>query len=159
MITMKKIIVALFILSGLPAFAQDTFRHGGSAEDVKILQELNEQHAKAFATANSGILNDRILADDFILIDSDGGIYRKQTVVERVAASRAAAANIISHHVENVVIRFVSSDVAMVHARAKFKMKDGTETGGTQYNDIYARRNGQWVCVSGNNAAVAPTAK
>jgi hypothetical protein len=155
----KNIVVPFLFFCVTAGFSQDGLQYGGSAEDAKALNELNEQHAKAFATGDSRILSDKILADDYILISNSGKIYRKGEVVNQVASSKTSAQSIASHSVENVKIRFVSPDVAMVYARVKFKLKNGTIASETQYNDIYAKRNGVWVCVSGNNTSVGPSSK
>jgi Domain of unknown function (DUF4440) len=157
---MKKIIIVVlaFFSAGI-VFSQDADKYGATPVDIKALQELNEQHANAFATGNSAILNDKILADDFILISNNGKVYRKPEVIQQVVDSKASVQNIVSHTLENVIIRFVAPGVSMVHARIKFKMKDGTITNGVQYNDIYAMRNGRWICVSGNNTPVAAPLK
>jgi Domain of unknown function (DUF4440) len=153
---MKSVIFALsLILSSTICQGQNTFPYGGSPDDQKTLRDLNNQHAAAFANGDRAILQNKILAEDFMLIASNGQLQKKQEVLYEVDASAALTKNIASHALENVIIRFVAPDVAMVHARIKFTMKDGTVTPGIQYNDIYAKRSGQWVCVSGNNSPVA----
>lgn len=153
---MKTVILVLsLILCSTICHGQNAFAHGGSPDDLKTLRELNNQHAAAFANGDRAILQNKILAEDFMLIASNGNLQGKEEILDDVDASMAYTQNIFSHALENVIIRFVAPDVAMVHARITFTMRDGTITTGIQYNDIYAKRNGQWVCVSGNNSPVA----
>lgn len=141
------------MLSGMVT-AQAQNQIAGSPEDIKTLHQLNKEHANAFATGNSEVLANKILSEDFILIATDGNIYRKKEVIQQVVNSKSEVKNIASHELEDVIVRFVASDVAMVHAVVKFKYKDGKNSSAVRYNDIYAKRNGKWECVSGNNSPV-----
>jgi hypothetical protein len=55
-----------------------------------------------------------------------------------------------TYSIENLNICFVASDVAMIRAVAVIKLKNGKKSA-LQYNDIYVNREGNWVCVSGND--------
>lgn len=147
-----KTILFLLIFSATTVFGQSLTV--GSEADFEIIKNLNLEHAKAFATANSEVLDKHILADDFILIGTDGQLYNKTQVVSDVVKSKSSVKNIASHQVENVIIRFVTDDVAMVHARVRFNKADGSIIDQVQYNDIYAKKRGKWTCVSGNNSLV-----
>ena len=123
----------------------------GSEEDKRILTEINARHAEAFATSKSELL-ENILAEDFILLQANGLLYKKDEVLEQVKASaKSNPQNKCS--IENLFIRFVAPAVAMVHAAFVSTAKDGTRSG-IQYNDIYVKRNNNWVCVSGNNTSI-----
>lgn len=123
----------------------------GTDKDKKELKELNDKRAEAFAHSKSELL-ENILSDDFTLLAGNGLLYKKKEVLEQVKA--AAKTNITDHYnIENMFIRFVAPDVAMVHAAMVITRKDGTQSG-TQYNDIYVKRENNWVCVSGNNTPI-----
>lgn len=126
--------------------------HPGTEADRDELKQLNAKHAEAFARSKSELLKD-VLADDYTLLESNGMLYKKTEVLEQVKTS-AKGNTIENFKIENLVIRFVAADVAMIHAAIVMELKGGTARG-TQYNDIYVKRGGKWVCVAGNNASIA----
>lgn len=123
----------------------------GSEEDKKKLTEINARHAEAFATSKSELL-ENILAEDFILLQTDGLLYKRNDVLEQVKVSAKSNPQ-NKYSIQNLFIRFVSPAVAVVHAAFVSTAKDGSQSG-TQYNDIYVKRNNTWVCVSGNNTSI-----
>lgn len=125
--------------------------HKGSENEIKILEELNTQHAKAFFESKPEILTS-ILADDYILLSENGSLYSKSEVLNQLKSTPKSSV-LASYSIENLQIRFVSTDIAMIHAAAISHLKNGTMRG-VQYNDIYINRNGKWLCVSGNNTPI-----
>lgn len=125
--------------------------HPGTEEDKDVLKQLNARHAEAFARSKSELLKD-VLADDYTLLESNGMLYKKHEVLEQVRSSAKGNA-IENYKIENLTIRFVAPEVAMIHAAIVMEIKGGGARG-TQYNDIYVKRGGKWVCVSGNNVSI-----
>jgi hypothetical protein len=125
--------------------------HSGSENDKSILTELNAKHAEAFQQSKSELL-ENILADDFILLSSNGRLYKKKEVLTQIKTQRKNN-SVDAYSIENLNIRFVASDVAMIHAAIVTRLKDGKTTA-IQCNDIYAKRGDRWVCVSGNNTPI-----
>jgi uncharacterized protein (TIGR02246 family) len=123
----------------------------GTPTDKKLLIELNNKHAEGFGNSRGELLED-ILSEDFILLNSDGRLYRKREIIDAVK-SRAATKVVQSYKIENVAIRFVAPDVALIHAAMVTELANGKKAA-TQYNDIYVKRDNKWVCVSGNNTPV-----
>lgn len=123
----------------------------GTENDKNILKELNAKYAEAFARSKSEMV-ENILAEDFTLQASNGQLYKKQDMFDQIR-NQAKNNNIDTYSIENLGIRFVASDIAMIYAIFVAKQKDGKSTA-TQYNDIYVKRQGNWVCVSGNNTPV-----
>lgn len=124
----------------------------GTDQDKKELKELNDRHAEAFARSKSELL-ENILADDFTLLAGNGLQYKKEDLLGQVKAS-VKNNSIDRYGIENMFIRFVATDVAMIHAAIVFTSKDGSKSG-TQYNDIYVKRDNRWICVSGNNTPIS----
>jgi hypothetical protein len=135
--------------SKTPELVKLTSYKTGSENDIQTLDRLNQTHAEAFMKSKPELLRD-VLADDFILLSSNGQLYDKEQILKRLAATNNA---INSYKIENQQIRFVASEVAMIHAVMIANNKDGSTTG-VQYNDIYVKREGNWVCVSGNNTPI-----
>jgi hypothetical protein len=121
----------------------------GSEKDIRTLENLNQKHAEAFMKSKPELLKD-ILADDFILLSSNGQLYEKEKVLKSLTGK---SNEIESYKIENQQIRFVADDVAMIHAAMIVTHKNGSQTG-VQYNDIYVKRGENWVCVSGNNTII-----
>jgi hypothetical protein len=123
----------------------------GSETDHKKLTEINKIHAEAFMNSKPELL-ENILAEDFILLSSNGQLYEKPAILNMLKSSTPNS-NLASYSIENLQIRFVANDIAMVHAALIEKLKDGSMKG-TQYNDVYIKRGENWVCVSGNNTPI-----
>jgi hypothetical protein len=121
----------------------------GTEKDIQTLESLNKKHAEAFLKFKPALLKD-ILADDFILLSSNGQLYEKEKALKQL---NDANNRIESYKIENKQIRFVANDVAMIHAAIIANNKDGSTTG-VQYNDVYVKRGEAWVCVSGNNTLI-----
>lgn len=144
------------VFTKVPPPPQLISHHPGTEQDRIALTELNARHAEAFARSKSELLEE-ILAEDFTLLESNGLLRKKQEVIEEVTG-QIKNNTIGTYSIENLTIRFVAPDVAMVHAAMIMKSKDG-RTRGTQYNDIYVKRKSKWVCVSGNNVPIGSPAK
>jgi hypothetical protein len=121
------------------------------ASDRSILTELNAQHAEAFLKCKPEQVRD-ILADDFILLASNGLLSNKTEVLQQIERNKSGN-TIASYQIENLVIRLIAPEVAMVQAAVISTRRDG-RTWGVQYNDIYVKRENRWLCVSGNNTPI-----
>lgn len=135
----------------MPAPTQFISFYAGTESDKKILTELNAKHAEAFARSKTELV-ENILAEDFTLQAANGQLYKKREVLEQIR-NQAKHNNIDTYRIENLGIRFVAAEIAMIYAVFVAKRKDGITTA-TQYNDIYVKREGTWVCVSGNNTPI-----
>ena len=83
-----------------------------------------------------------LLADDFLCSLPDGSIIDRGAFLEQ-AARPPTVTNLV---VDDVNVRLLG-DVAIVHARTKFNLPDGTPGSG-RYTDVWARRSGRWVAVA-----------
>jgi ketosteroid isomerase-like protein len=137
-------------LKKIPEYIQLMSYTDGSAKDEQILKTLNGKHAEAFAKSDATLLKP-ILADDFVLLSENGLLYSKEEVLKQLQASTDNS--IATYYIENYTIRFVASDLAIIHGAFIANTKGGKKTG-TQYNDIYVKRDDSWLCVSGNNTPI-----
>jgi hypothetical protein len=137
-------------LTKVPAPVELISHHAGTVADIATLTELNEQHADAFVRSRPDQA-EKILAEDYILLETNGLLYTKQQVIERIG--EGGDHGLAAYTIENTTIQFAAMDVALVRALAVFKWKDG-KASGVQYTDVYVKRNGGWVCVSGNNTPI-----
>ena len=86
---------------------------------------------------------DEILAPDFYCSHPDG------TLVDRAAFLKQTAkpVTIANLTADDVLIRMIGDDVAIIHARTAFTRPDGS-AGGGRYTDVWAKQNGCWLAVS-----------
>jgi hypothetical protein len=139
------------VFTKLPEPTRFISYHEGKEADKNVLKELNARLAEALLRSKRE-LAENILADDFTLLASNGLLYKKREVLEQIR-NTAKSNSTDTYSIENLSIRFVAHDVAMIHAAIVTRFKDGT-VAGTQYNDIYVKREDRWVCVSANNTPI-----
>ena len=85
---------------------------------------------------------DEILAEDFLCSHPDGSLVDRATFLAQ-AARPVAIRNLAA---EDVVVRLLG-DLAIIHAATRYLKPDGVEGRG-RYTDVWARRDGCWLCVS-----------
>jgi ketosteroid isomerase-like protein len=109
--------------------------------DESILRHLNEQYIRAFMESDVEWYR-KYLADDFMVIESDGSVLDKPAFLIQTAKGPDVAA----YKLAKVDVRFYG-EVALVQATGIFTRKDGT-TGTSRYTDIYFRKGKDWRVVS-----------
>jgi ketosteroid isomerase-like protein len=109
--------------------------------DLEILAALNRDY---IASVQNGDVRrfDEILAEDFLCSNPDGSLVdRKQFL-----AQTARPVTISGLTIDDVRIRLLG-DVAIIHARTRYKTADGAQRNG-RYTDVWAKRGGTWLAVS-----------
>jgi ketosteroid isomerase-like protein len=110
-------------------------------ETLQELARLNDDYIRSVQQGDV-IRFSEILADDFLCSQPDGTLIDRARFLENTARP-VAIANLRS---EDVRIR-VMDDVAIIHAKTRFRAADGREASG-RYTDVWARRDGRWLAVS-----------
>ena len=105
------------------------------------IRRLNEQYVAA-ALAGDVEWYRKILAPEFVCIDSDGSVLDKAAFL----AMTAKEPELATYHLDEVDVRFYG-DVALVRATGSWVARNGTP-GVSRYLDIYVRREGDWTVVS-----------
>src|SRR5262245_18614462 len=108
---------------------------------MQELGELNEGYVRAGETADVRWYDEH-LAPDYLSSNVDGGILDKQGFLERIGRRGPAS----GYRAVDVQIRILG-EVALIHAGFRFD-KPGGGAGHGRYTDIWARREGRWLCVS-----------
>jgi len=113
--------------------------------DHAALLQLNRDYIDS--VQNSDVARfDEILAGDFLCSHPDGSLVDRATFLAQTARP-VAIRNLTA---EDVNIRLMG-DFAIIHAATRYLKPDGTEGRG-RYTDVWARRNGRWLCVSAHVA-------
>ena len=109
--------------------------------DLDALAALNDDYIRAVQQGDVARF-EAILAEDFLCSNPDG------TLVDRTGflAQTARPVTISGLRTEDVQIRILG-DVAIIHARTRYRSAAGEERAG-RYTDVWARRGGRWLAVS-----------
>jgi ketosteroid isomerase-like protein len=119
-------------------------RHEKS-EIHKEIEALEQQWQQATVSNNIGEMN-RLLADDYVGISSNGMVENKQ---QALAQRSAGTVRITRLELTDTRVR-VYGDTAVVTSQAQLEGTNGTSdiSGQYRYTRVYNRRLGQWKIVS-----------
>jgi ketosteroid isomerase-like protein len=109
--------------------------------DTDTLQQLNRNYVRSAETSDVRWFDEN-LAEDFLASNPDGSIIDRTAFLTRVARPYPGS----NFEAVDVRIRFFG-ELALIHSGFKYKRPDG-QMGSGRYTDIYARRQGRWLCVS-----------
>jgi ketosteroid isomerase-like protein len=111
------------------------------ANDVDILRKLNHGYINSVQTSDVRWFDEN-LANDFLNSNPDGSIVDRAGFVAQIARP----VTIRNLEAQDVRIRLIG-EVAIIHARTTYTKPDGQAAIG-RYTDIWARRQGRWLCVA-----------
>ena len=109
--------------------------------DADMLRQLNQDFVRSVEFSDVRRF-DEILANDFLNSNPDGSLVDRAGFLDQIARP-AMVSNLEAHDVR---IRILC-DIAIIHARTTYRKPDGG-IGAGRYTDVWARRQGQWLCVS-----------
>jgi len=109
-------------------------------DDLEILRGLNRNYVRAAAEPDLGWYAEN-LAEDYRATNPDGTFVDKAGFLARFKSGGPRK----DYEAVDVNIRILG-DVALIHAGFEDRRPDGT-IGKGRYTDIYARREGRWLCV------------
>lgn len=109
--------------------------------DITVLRELNRDYVRAVQESDVAWF-EKHLADDFLNSNPDCSLAERAGFLTQIAKT-AGIADLREH---DVFIRLFG-DVAVVHARTSYTKADG-RAGAGRYTDVWARRQGRWLCVA-----------
>jgi ketosteroid isomerase-like protein len=119
------------------ALEQDSAR----AKDLEILEELNRNYVRSAEQSDVRWYSEN-LAEDFLSSSVDGSIIDRTAFLTRIARPYPGS----DLEAVDVRIRFFG-ELALIHAGFKYQKPDG-QMGSGRDTDVYARREGRWLCVS-----------
>lgn len=109
--------------------------------DLDTLRRLNQNFVRSVEESDVSYFEEA-LAEDFLNSNPDGSLVDRAGFLEQIARP-AMVANLEAHDVR---VR-IMGDIAIIHARTTFDRPDG-RSGVGRYTDVWARREGRWLCVS-----------
>jgi ketosteroid isomerase-like protein len=109
--------------------------------DLETLTRLNADYISSVQNSDTRRFGE-ILSDDFLNTNPDGSLVDKAGFLKQIAPA-AKISNLACHDVN---IR-VMGDFAIIHARTSYALPDG-RPGNGRYTDIWAKRDGRWLCVA-----------
>jgi ketosteroid isomerase-like protein len=108
---------------------------------VATLEALNRGYLLAGEKADV-VWYSAQLAEDYMATNPDGSLVDKAGFLAQFKKPSAST----NFRTPDVHIQLVG-DVALIHCRFEDTKPDG-QTGAGRYTDIWARRDGRWLCVS-----------
>jgi ketosteroid isomerase-like protein len=111
------------------------------ALDLETLQQLNRNYVRSAETSDVRWYEEN-LAEDFLSSNADGSLVDRAGFLARMARPYAGT------NLEAVDVRIrMIGEIAIIHAGFRDKKPDG-RAGAGRYTDIWARRQGRWLCVA-----------
>ena len=115
--------------------------HTATGSEVEALRDLNGQYIHSVVHSDVARFTE-ILAHDFLCTNPDGSLVDKSQFLKQTAVP----VSFTDFDVDDLRIR-VLGDVAIIHGRTRFALKDGRRGRG-QYTDVWEKRQGRWLAVS-----------
>lgn len=109
--------------------------------DKGTLERLNQEYVDAFMNADVEWYREH-LADDFVVIESDGSVRNK----DQFLLNAAKGPDVDDYALQEVDVR-IYRDVALVQAAGSWTGKNGSK-GMSRYIDVYVRTGAGWKAVS-----------
>ena len=112
-----------------------------NAQDLATLAELNRHYVRSAEESDVRWYADN-LAEDYLATNPDGSFVDRAGFLARMAKPHP------NKDLEALDVRIrILGEVALIHAGFRDRRPDGT-IGKGRYTDIWARRDGRWLCVA-----------
>jgi len=112
-----------------------------NADDLATLLELNRNYVRSAEQSDVRWYADN-LADDYLSTNPDGSFVDRAGFLARMTPPYKGTS------LEAVDVRVrILGDIALIHAGFRERKPDG-QVGRGRYTDIWARRQGRWLCVA-----------
>ena len=115
-----------------------------TSRDLDTLQELNRGYIRSVQESDVRWFDEH-LSEDFVNSNPDCSFADRAGFLAQIARP-CPVKNLAA---EDVLIRMVSDEVAIIRARTTYVKPDG-QPGAGRYTDVWARRGVRWLCVAAN---------
>jgi len=113
------------------------------ASDLDTLQELNRGYIRSVQNSDARWFDEH-LSEDFVNSNPDCSFVDRPGFLAQIEKPCPVS----GLTAEDVRIQMVG-EVAIIRARTTYVKPDG-QPGAGRYTDVWARRDGRWVCVAAN---------
>lgn len=107
---------------------------------MDTLEQLNAGYIRSVATSDAKWFEAH-LSEDFVNSNADGSLSDRAAFLAAIAKPLPLK----DFACEDVRIRLLG-EVAIIHGRTTYRKPDG-QPGAGRYTDVWARRDGRWLCV------------
>src|SRR5512133_1677008 len=144
--------VALIAVSSPLTLAQNPARSSRQNEAEDYIRKSESEWAESVANGDATVI-ERILADDFLGVDTKGKLYDKPTMISE---TKEGPKHFVSNHLEDVKIRFFGDNTVVAQGSESWVRRNG-ERGRFVWTDTWILRNGRWQIVAAED--LVPPAK
>ncbi|MEA3059936.1 MAG: hypothetical protein QOE50_1348 [Sphingomonadales bacterium] len=143
--------VVISLAIAAPATANCTGQGRHDAAALRTICDLERAWGQSFVTADPSVAQ-RMLADDFVGVDTKGRLYRKADEI----ADISKPPHFLSDVMNDVIVRFYG-DTAIAQGSDSWTGKKG-EKGRFVWTDVWLKRNHQWQIVAAEDL-IPPSGK
>lgn len=130
-------------------------QESNNAEAERYIKESERRWAESVANGDASVV-ERILADDYVGVDPDGGSYDKASMV---SGTREAPKEFISNHLNEVRVRFYGDTAVAQGSESWVRRKISPLRGRFVWTDTWIRRSGKWQIVAAEDLIAPETTK
>lgn len=131
-------------------------REGSDQKDAeRYIIESERQWAESVASGDTSAI-ERVLADDFLGVDTDGSPYDKN---KAIADTRSSPKEFISNHLNGAKVRFYGDTAVAQGSESWVRRTETPLKGRFVWTDTWIKRNGLWQIVAAEDLIVPETDK
>jgi ketosteroid isomerase-like protein len=149
---MKKLVAAAVVVVAI-ILTYFVFIHAKSQKQIDAelyITKSETEWAESLANGDVSVV-ERIVADDFRGIETDGTVYNK---AKAMAETRDGPKDFVSNHLGLVVVRYFG-DTAIAQGEERWERKTGSPLKGRYvWTDTWLKRNGKWQIVAAEDVLV-----
>ena len=155
---MTKIPLALRLMLAVgsiigPAFAAGAPGASGDREKADLMQ-LERDIGRANVDRDAAFF-ERVEADEFVFIDSNGGVTTKKEDVDGVKAAPNPDVKLLAYEVDDMrVLLYGETAVVTGRVTTRQTVKGEERTGRSRFTDVFVRRDGRWQIVAGHSSRI-----
>lgn len=144
MVARRSLAAFVILVLAAPAAANCTAEGRHDARTLRTICDLERQWGQSLVIGDPKVV-ERILADDFVGVDTKGKLYRKAAEVGWVRTA-GASSHFASDTMNDVLVRFYGN-TAIAQGSDSWTGKS-VEKGRFVWTDVWVKRRGRWQIVA-----------
>ena len=146
---MKRTIIFLAIAFAMASVSSGQTKSNTDKDDLlKLEQEFTDAVLENDAEAIG-----RITADDWVIIDADGGVIDKESFLKVVKSGVLTHSSMSSNEIRVRIYNDTAVVTALATSKGKYMGKAFVST--ERATDVFVRKDGRWLCVLSHLTRVA----